>query len=96
MKRAARLFLVILSGLVVASYAVVIGALHVSRGDPEESRFACLDSTHVVVEVLSKPLPSHQDTLEAILWRNYIDGPLGDQFECRVGGRELSGRTLSR
>ena len=52
----------------------------------DSQRFVCLDSTQVLVQVLSKPLPTQEDSLRTFLWENFILGPEPERFNCLVWG----------
>ena len=65
------------------------------RGEAEEptqpldqietgSQYACLDSSKVEVTIRSQPLPVDSTALNSVLWTQFINAPLTDQFDCLV------------
>lgn len=49
-----------------------------------ETRFTCLDSSKVEVGVRSQPLPTDSTALNSVLWTEFINAPMTDQFDCLV------------
>ena len=89
------------------TFSVMVGLVLGGRSQADEAakpqgtsrgpvRFACGDSSAVVVNIFKEGLPVEAERLERFLWNNFMNKPEEESFTCPVRGWEERYHSFSR